>query len=70
MKAHVVGVPVLFKCECGEKFIIGTWDKGKTDTFLTIKMLAFPGEMQYCPFCGGRGGITQGGSAGVAHETL
>lgn len=57
MKAHVIGVPVLFKCECGEKFIIGKWDKEPLDMHLTITMLSFAGEMSYCPFCGGRGGI-------------
>lgn len=59
MKAHVIGIPVLFKCECGWQFVIGKWSKEPLDTFLTLEFLGFAGEIKYCPSCGGQGGITR-----------
>lgn len=57
MKAHVIGVPKPFKCECGEQFVLATWKKDKFSRHYDIDFVSFPGEMPYCPFCGGRGGI-------------
>lgn len=56
MKAHIVGIPAPFKCECGEQFILAKWEK---DTYglMHITMLFSDGEFRVCPFCGGKDGV-------------
>lgn len=59
MKAHIVGVPTPFVCECKEQFVLATWKKPPLQEYFDIDFVMFPGELPYCPFCGGKGGVTR-----------
>jgi len=54
MRIHTVEKPMMFKCQCGEQFIIGMWRKLERDSALVVRFLNKHTQFTCCPFCGGR----------------